>query len=265
MSTRYDNAIRASLLALSFVITGLVGCSTVAPKPVVVDTQADVLGPISPELQQSFSEALVLLRDQKFSEAEQQLLLITANYPNFSGPWTNLAIAQNKQQKYAEALGSLEKALQQDVNFCQAVALKGLVLREMGQFQQAKQQYQQALVCDPNDLLSLFNLGVLADLYLYDEPAALHYYERYLAAVEADKNLLQSNDEAGDTANNDLKAIESWVVALKRRVPEENRIKSEVNEAAVIAIPEISPEISSEKSSENVSDQIPETQSDGEQ
>lgn len=180
MSTRYDNTIRASILVFSFVFLGLTGCSSVAPKPVVVDTQAQVLGPINPELQQSFSEALVLLRDQKFSEAEQQLLLLTAKYPSFAGPWTNLALAQNRQEKYEEALVSIELALQLDANFCQAIALKGLIFREMGQFIQAKEQYQQAMVCNPSDTLSLFNLGVLSDLYLHDEPAALHYLMTHL-------------------------------------------------------------------------------------
>lgn len=188
----------------------LTGCSMFAEKPVVVDTQKDVLGSIDPALEQGFSEALILLRDKNYVEAESALVVLTNQFPSFAGPWSNLAIAQSKQEKYTDALTSLDKALEQDKNFCQAMSLKGVVLRELGQFQLAKEQYQAALICNPTDYLTIYNLGVLSDLYLHNEAAALAYYQKYLA----------TQGEKQD------KEVQSWVVDLKRRVPEEKRINT---------------------------------------
>jgi Tfp pilus assembly protein PilF len=174
-----------------------------SPKPEVIDTQADVLGPISADLQQSFGAALVLLQDEEFVAAETLLLNITAKYPAYAGPWSNLSIAQSKQEKFEEALVSINAALQQDQEFCQALSFKGVVLRELGQFKLAKDQYLSALICDPSDALTLYNLGVLSDLYLHDNVAALSYYQQYLAT---------QGDEQNDV-------VKSWVVDLKRRIP----------------------------------------------
>jgi Flp pilus assembly protein TadD len=183
---------------------GLSGCSIFTSKPEVIDTQANVLGPIPLELQQAFGEALVLLRDKEFAEAEQALLAITLKFPNYAGPWSNLAIAQGKLEKFDEALLSVNKALLENENFCQALSFKGIVLRELGKFKLAKEQYLAALVCNPNDSLTLYNLGVLSDLYLHDNVTALSYYQQYLA-----------------TQKQQDKTVASWVVDLKRRVPAE--------------------------------------------
>lgn len=208
----------AKLLRLTVLLAliGSTGCSLLTPKPEVVDTQEAVLGPIDPELQQGFSDALVLLRDEEFAEAEALLITLTSKFPAFAGPWSNLAIAQSQQEKYAEALVSIDKSLAEDAAFCQAVSLKGVVLRELGQFQQAKEQYLAALKCNPEDALSLYNLGVLSDLYLHDEVAALGYYQQYL---------ITQGEQQDET-------VQSWVVDLKRRVPAEAIAETEPKEEA---------------------------------
>ena len=196
-------------MRLSFLLAAvsLSGCSVFTPKPVVVDTQADVLGPIPPELQQTFGDALELLQNEEFEEAENLLLDVTKKFPDFAGPWSNLAISQSKQEKYDAALVSVDNALKQDDEFCQAVSLKGVILRELGQFKQAKDQYLSALSCNPNDIMTLYNIGVLSDLYLHDNVTALSYYQKYLAALG------EQQDET----------VQSWVVDLKRRVPAETQ------------------------------------------
>jgi Flp pilus assembly protein TadD len=204
MLTRFDKIVR---LAFWVVILGLSGCSIFSPKPVVVDSQAEVLGPISPDLQQAFADALGLLQEEEFAAAETLLLDITLKFPAYAGPWSNLAIAQSKQEKFVLALESINTALQQDEKFCQALSLKGVVLRELGRFKLAQEQYLAALKCNPNDHLTLYNLGVLSDLYLHDNVAALSYYQQYLIAQG------EQQDET----------VKSWVVDLKRRVPAETQ------------------------------------------
>lgn len=200
------------------IFVGLSGCSSLQPKPVVVDTQAQVETALPLELERKFAEALVLLRDKEFEQAEQLLLEITTKYPTYAGPWSNLAIAQLSLEQFDASLLSIDKALAADDEFCPSLSLKGVILRELGQFDEAKTVYLQALECDSSDIVSLYNLGVLSDLYLHDEVSALFYYQSYLVAQGESKD----------------STVESWIVALKRRVPEEQRIALVVQKKAVV-------------------------------
>jgi len=202
MSTQF---VKLARLAFLIAMVGLNGCSMFTPKPEVVDTQAGVLGPIPEALQQEYEEALSLMQAEEFLAAEEKLLAITVKFPAYAGPWSNLSIAQSKQEKFEQALLSIDKALQQDNEFCQAMSLKGIVLRELGKFKLAKEEYLAALKCDPSDSLTLYNLGVLSDLYLHDNVTALSYYQKFL---------ITQGEQQDET-------VKSWVVDLKRRVPAE--------------------------------------------
>jgi tetratricopeptide (TPR) repeat protein len=202
MLTRFVKRVRLGILV---VIVSLSGCSISTPKPMVVDTSADALEPIPVELKQSFGDALALMQNEEFLAAENLLFDITLEFPLYAGPWSNLAIAQSKQGKFKDALVSINAALHQNDKFCQALSIKGVVLRELGKFKLAKEQYLAARACNPLDILTLYNLGVLSDLYLHDNVAALSYYQQYLIAQG------QLQDET----------VKSWVIDLKRRVSAE--------------------------------------------
>lgn len=210
----FVNTVRGCCLLIAITITiGISGCSSVPPKPKVIDTQEAVTEKtLSAELTQSFADALTLLRDEKFQQSEVMLLNITSEYPDFAGPWSNLAIAQLSLEKYDDSLMSINKSLAVDEKFCPSLSLKGIILRELGRFSEAKAAYLSAIECNPEDMISLYNLGVLSDLYLHDDASALFYYERYLVAL---------NETEGASKDS---TVESWVVGLKRRVPEEQRI-----------------------------------------
>ena len=201
----FASIIRFLVLVL---FVGLSGCSLLKSQPEVIDNQAQTKGALAPELEQMFANALGLLRDKEFEQAEQELLLITNKYPDYAGPWSNLAIAQLSLKKYEPSLESIDAAINIDSDFCPSIAFKGVVLRELGKFTDAKTAYLQAIECDPDDVASIYNLGVLADLYLHDATTALFYYQTYLVALEGEQD----------------STVESWVVGLKRRVPENQRI-----------------------------------------
>jgi tetratricopeptide (TPR) repeat protein len=208
----FVNTVRGCCLLIAITI-GISGCSSVPPKPKVIDTQEAVTEKtLSAELTQSFADAVTLLRDEKFQQSEVMLLNITSEYPDFAGPWSNLAIAQLSLEKYDDSLMSINKSLAVDEKFCPSLSLKGIILRELGRFSEAKAAYLSAIECNPEDMISLYNLGVLSDLYLHDDASALFYYERYLVAL---------NETEGASKDS---TVESWVVGLKRRVPEEQRI-----------------------------------------
>ena len=199
---------RIKHILVLLIFFGLSGCGLFQTKPEIVDNQVGKEAAIDPKLQSMFIDAMELLRDGEFEQAEQALLVITQQYPDFAGPWSNLAIAQLSLKKYEDGLTSINASLKVDERFCASLSLKGVILRELGKFDDAKASYLQAIECDPKDNLSIYNLGVLADLYMHDEISALFYYQTYLAA---------SGEKKDDM-------VESWVVDLKRRVPEEQRI-----------------------------------------
>jgi tetratricopeptide (TPR) repeat protein len=76
----------------------------------------------------------------------------------------------------------------------------GVAYRQKGQFDKAREAYEQAIALDPAHASAILNLGILQDLYLGDEQAALNLYQRYLAL-----------SPAGDTQ------VAKWVSELKIR------------------------------------------------
>jgi len=74
--------------------------------------------------------------------------------------------------------------------------------RQKGEFDQARQAYEQALSQESGYATAVLNLGVLYDLYLGDSARALTQYESYLAL-----------SPAGDPV------VSKWVAELKNRKP----------------------------------------------
>ena len=77
----------------------------------------------------------------------------------------------------------------------------GIVHRELGQFEKAKNNYEKALKIDKHYAKAHLNLGILADLYLRDLPLALKHFKRYQA--------LQKTKE---------KRVSGWIKDIKRRI-----------------------------------------------
>lgn len=179
----------------------LQACSLLTAKPEVIDSQAQQLGPLPEGLSEEFSAALELLAEQEFEQAKQALQAVTAKHPQFPGPWVNLGISQLNLKEYDDSLASLKKAIEIKTDFCSAHSVSGIVQRELGLFKEACSSYEIAIQCDPQDINSIYNLGVLLDLYLHDGAAALDHYQQYMA------RLGEQQDET----------VQSWIVDLKRR------------------------------------------------
>ena len=77
----------------------------------------------------------------------------------------------------------------------------GVVYRELGEFKQAQQAYEQALKLKPDYAAAYLNIGILYDVYLNNLAQALVNYEKY-------QTLNGSPDDK----------VEKWIVDLKRRV-----------------------------------------------
>lgn len=127
--------------------------------------------------------ACLLLAQERWREAEQQLELLLAQQPKHADWLSNLAIALLRQNKLQRALSVAEQALAEvkgDDARASVLVNLGSILQELGQRDRARQSYQEALDLDPCQANALLNLGVL-DLQERDlDGAEWHYREALL-------------------------------------------------------------------------------------
>lgn len=124
-------------------------------------------------------------------------------FPQESGPSYRIARIHLEAKEYDKALQAVEKSVFVNPKNYYAQNLKGVILRELGKFPEAKTAYMAALEAYPRHADSHLNLGILADIYMYDLPLALKHYEFYLELIQAEN-----------------KKVNGWVIDLKRRIPQ---------------------------------------------
>jgi tetratricopeptide (TPR) repeat protein len=158
--------------------------------------------PVNPQAQAAFDAARAHLRAGRVAEAERGFRDVIARHPELGGAHANLGLILRNAGKDDDSIAALEQAVKvspkQPVYFNQL----GVSYRHKGQFQKARNAYEQAIALDDSYADAHLNLGVLLDLYLGDSALALLHYERYLAL-----------SPAGDAA------VGKWVADLKNRKP----------------------------------------------
>ena len=199
---RFDSRL---LLILGLLL--LAGCSTLSPAraPATLAAAAKpapavVEAPVRPDLQHAYDQALALLRSGKTQEAEKQLLALTRQAPDLSGPFANLGLLYRNAGRNVEAIAAFEHAI--EVNPKRAVYYNelGISYRLEGKFDKARRSYRQAIDLDPGYAAAYLNLGILYDLYLQEPKDALPYYQRYRDLMPAE----------GPT-------VSKWIIDLERR------------------------------------------------
>lgn len=128
-----------------------------------------------------YARALTLMQAGSDAEALAVLQAVAAKTPQLAGPQVNQAVILLRQQKFAEAEAAVRGALKANSKSPYAHNVLGIALRQQGKFGEARAAYEAALAIDPNYARAHFNLGVLADLYQQDLPYALAHYEKYQA------------------------------------------------------------------------------------
>ncbi|MFZ2990680.1 tetratricopeptide repeat protein, partial [Ideonella sp.] len=130
-------------------------------------------------VQQSF-DALRTLRPARYGKAER-----------VETPATEAGTA---------SLSQVDEALSAEPANAALHNRRGVLLRGLGRFGDARAAYEQALTLKPDYADAALNLGVLLDLYQGDKAGALTQFERYLALTPG-----------GDAA------VSKWVLELKNR------------------------------------------------
>lgn len=134
--------------------------------------------PVSPAVQKRYDQALRLMRDNRLADAEKALRAMSQTDPDLSGPYGNLGIIYFRTNRAKEAIGALNRAIELNPRPVYFNEL-GIVYRNQGQFEKARDSYSQALAIDGNYAPAQLNLGILYDLYLGDNAKALEHYKRY--------------------------------------------------------------------------------------
>ncbi len=202
---------RAVTLAAAAALGACASAPEVVKKPVeavqqVVTTAVAAVtpaeAPVNPQVQAAFDAARAHLRAGRTAEAERGFRDVIAKHPELGGAHANLGLILRNAGKHDDSIAALEQAVKANPKQPVFRNQLGVSYRHKGQFQKARNAYEQAIALDENYADAHLNLGVLLDLYLGDSALALTHYERYLAL-----------SPAGDAA------VGKWVADLKNRKP----------------------------------------------
>lgn len=140
----------------------------VAPKP-----------PDKGDPQARFNAALDLWKQNQIAETETALKELTTDFPQYSGPWTNLGILYAKSNRRDLALAALNNATTLNADNDVAFNWLGMLYREGRDYNRALTAYNRALKINPNSALAHYNLAILLDEHLKQPQQALPHYSAY--------------------------------------------------------------------------------------
>ena len=116
------------------------------------------------QAQQATPRYQIALQKLKAGELENALLLfqeLSAQFPSLSGPVLNQAIILRKQGKLKDAKSLLQQQLLNKVQNPYLMTELGIVNRELGNFEAAKQAYLAAIRMEPNYDKAHYNLSLI--------------------------------------------------------------------------------------------------------
>jgi len=193
----------AGRIFLAGTVLLLAACAGTGPTGDVATTPGTPkkeLPKIDPKIAASYEAALSAMRTGKTAQAEKALQQLTAQYPKYSGPQTNLGILYFHQNKLEKAKTAFQASLK--INPKNIVSLNhlGIISREAGEFKQARTYYEKALQIDPDYAYAHLNFGILLELYMGELSEALKHYQQYQKL----------------TPEEDIE-VKKWIVDLGRR------------------------------------------------
>jgi Tfp pilus assembly protein PilF len=145
------------------------GSAPAAPTP-----PAKVLSP-----DERYDQALQQMKANDLAGAEQNLRQSVLDFPNKTGPHTNLGIVYAKTHRRKEAAAEFMQAVNISSGNAAAHNWLGVLARERGEYVRAEQWYKQAIAADSSYADAQLNLAILYEQYLKRPADALEAYRRY--------------------------------------------------------------------------------------
>ncbi len=151
-----------------------------APKPAAASVPAAPATASKGDADQRFREALKLMKAQQNAEAIQAFLALSRDFPQYSGPFTDLGILYAQGRQRDQAIASFHKAVAANPNNAVALNWLGSLYREGGDFARAEQSWLAALAVKPDYAPVHRNLGLLYEVSLRRPQQAVAAYREYL-------------------------------------------------------------------------------------
>jgi tetratricopeptide (TPR) repeat protein len=176
-------------LALALCVLLLSGCSLLHSKQTPKATPAGgaLPGTSSPSATKPvdkgdpdarFKAALDLMKNQP-QDAEAALTDLVKDFPQYSGPLTNLGLIYAKSKRLDLAASAFSKAVANNPQNAVAYNWQGMLYREAKDYGRAEQAYKHALSINGDYGNAQLNLGILYDVYLKRPADALPHYKEY--------------------------------------------------------------------------------------
>jgi len=186
-------------LALMLSTLVLAGCATtkaptapVVTAPPTTSTAKATSAADHGDPEQRFKDSLQLMKDKKPDEAQKAFEALVKDFPQFSGPQTDLGILYARAKQKDKALVSFNKAVADNPSNATALDWLGILYRENGAYASAEQSYLKALAVQPDNAGVHFNLGILYDAYLKRPRDALVQYREYQRIAGTDKIIVSA-------------------------------------------------------------------------
>ena len=152
-----------------------------SPSPAAATAPTAVAAPSAnkgdPDLR--FQEALALMKARRYPEAQAAFLALSTDFPDFSGPLTDLGILYAQGRQHELAVASLTRAIKANPGNAVAHNWLGTLHRESGDFIRAEQSYRRAIAARPDYTPAYLNLAILYDVALHRPREALATYQDY--------------------------------------------------------------------------------------
>lgn len=183
MNRRYDR--RAAMMLVAGVVGGLLtGCGTAPQRPMPAPPNAATAVPalpgrLSDDADERFKLALELMQDLQIEDARAAFTGLAIDYPQLSGPLTNLGILDAQGSDPDAAVRSFSMAVEANPGNAVACNWLGILYRQKGDYARAEAAYRQALTAQPEYASAHLNLAILYDVSLHQPAEALAHYREY--------------------------------------------------------------------------------------
>lgn len=169
--------------ALALLCLALAACASAPPQPQQTARRAPASAVAAEDgkgnPQARFAAALQLMKEGRRDEAENALVVLSQDFPQFSGPATDLGILYAQAKKRSQAIAAFGRAVQANPQNAVALNWLGVLYRESGDYARAEQYYQKAIAAKPDYAAAYFNLAILYDVALRRPQDALVQYRKY--------------------------------------------------------------------------------------
>lgn len=161
------------------------GCAKRAAKPDAPSTPPPAIEEPAPpaadkgDPEGRFVEALTYMKQKKVREAEAAFMSLANDFPDFSGTQTNLGILFAKTNRRDAAIAAFTRAATLNGENASAFNWLGILNREAGNFERARQSYEKAISIRPDYAAAQLNLGLLHDDHLKRPTEAVTHYKEY--------------------------------------------------------------------------------------